>query len=97
MQGAHQLGAAKLLKPAAPANRRIAPVLLTVRLPNHSSNAERVIPIHTVLWRPRRVPKCSTARSDNQPPIGDISVMAMKGVVPQNPPLATVSPRTRVK
>ena len=57
MQAAHQLGAAKLLNPAAPASKRIAPALLTVRLPSHKSPAERVIPIHTVLWRPRRVPK----------------------------------------
>src|SRR6202049_4481598 len=97
MQDAHQLGAAKLLKPAAPASSKIAAALFPVRLPNHSSSAEVVMPIHTVLCRPRRTPKRWTARSDNHPPMGDKIVIAMKGVVAQSPPLAIVSPRTRVR
>src|ERR1700688_2647353 len=97
MHEAHQLGAAKLLKPAAPASSRIAAVLFPVRLPNHSSSAEVVMPIHTVLCRPLLTPKCWTARSDNHPPIGDKMVIAIKGVVAQSPPLAIVNPRTRVR
>src|ERR1700738_1318452 len=97
MQDAHQLGAAKLRKPAAPASSRIAATLFPVRLPNHRSSADAVMPIHTVLCRPRLTPKRWMARSDNHPPIGDKIVMAMKGAVAQSPPLAVVSPRTRVR
>src|ERR1700676_5212881 len=97
MQDAHQLGAAKLLKPAAPARSRTAATLFPARLPNHNSSAEVVMPIHTMLCRPRLVPNRWTARSDNHPPIGDKIVIAIKGVVAQSPPLAIVSPRTRVR
>src|ERR1700675_4045212 len=81
MQDAHQLGAAKLLKAAAPASNNIAATLFPAGPPNHSSRAEGVMPIHTVLCRPRRTPKRWTARSDNHPPMGDKIVMAMQGVV----------------
>ena len=45
------------------------------------------MPIQAVLCRPRRVPKCFTALSESHPPIGDITVIAMNGVVPHKPPL----------
>src|SRR6266566_3616093 len=97
MQLAHQLGAAKLLNPAARDSSKMAEVSPTARPPARSRSADAVMPIHTVLRRPWRLPKRVTALSDSHPPSGAISVMAINGVEPHQPPLVTVRPRTRVR
>src|SRR5439155_21864104 len=72
MQLAHQLGAAKLLNPAAKASSKMAEVSPTARPPTKSMRAEAVMPIHTVLLRPWRRPKRITALSESHPPSGAI-------------------------
>src|SRR5256886_17087774 len=95
MQLAHQLGAAKLLNPAAKASSKMAEVSPTARPPTKSMRAEAVMPIHTVLLRPWRRPKRITALSESHPPSGAIRAMAINGVAPNKPPLGTVRLRTR--
>src|SRR5215469_4018790 len=97
MQLAHQLGAAKLAKPAAPANRRTAEIWPTAWLPAASRKAEHVMPRHAVLCLPRRRPKYRTALSESHPPSKAIQVIVTKGVVPQNAPFVGVKPRTLVR
>src|SRR3981081_1726393 len=97
MQLAHQLGAAKLLNPAAADENRTDEAGPPAWLPARSKRAEMVIPRNAVLWRPRRRPKRATALSESQPPSNAISVIEMNGVVPQNAPLVMVRPRTRVR
>src|ERR1700716_3181166 len=97
MQVAHQLGAAKLLNPAAPANKRTAEIGPTAWLPAASRSAEHVIPKKAVLCRPRRRPKRATALSESHPPSKAITVIATNGVVPQKAPFVIVRPRTLVR
>src|SRR5947207_15660591 len=96
MQLAHQLGAAKLLNPAAKASSKMAEVSPTARPPTKSMKAEAVMPTHTVLLRPWRRPKRLTALSESHPQSGAIRGMAINGVARHKPPLVTVRTRKLV-
>src|SRR5215469_15183448 len=97
IQLAHQLGAAKLPNPAAPANNSTAEMGAVAWLPANNRIAAHVIPRNPMLCRPRRRPKRETALSESHPPNKAISVIARNGVVPQKTPFAKEKPRTFVR
>src|ERR1700757_3043797 len=97
MQLAHQLGAAKLPNPAAPANKSTAEIGPAAWLPAARKIAEHTIPKQAMLRRPRRRPKRATALSESHPPTSAIRVIVRNGVVPQKAPFAIGKPRTLVR
>src|SRR5271169_4471708 len=97
LQAAHQVEVAKRLQPIAPERRATARMLAAVCAPRVSSSAEHVMPKHAVSRRPRRLPNLATARSENQPPRGAITITVRKGAAPHSPPCFTVMPRARTR
>src|SRR5690242_2115242 len=97
MQVAHQLGAAKLPNPAAPANKITAEIGPCAWLPQTSRSPDTAIPKKAVLCRPRRRPKWETALSESHPPNNAIMLMVKNGAVPHKAPFVIDIPRTLVR
>src|SRR5215472_15353173 len=82
MHAAQNVTEANMLHPAAAAKKKMAVTLLGACAPDHISTADENIPSQTAIRCPQGLSKTRTAKSENRPPSGDATAIAIYGAAP---------------